>query len=217
MPGLDSSLVEHRLTLKYGANPVKQKLRRFHPQMTLKMKEEVDKLHKAKFIRVVLYPQWVANIVPVMKKDGKVRICNDFRDLNRACPKDDSSLPHIDVLIDNTAGYETLSFIDGFLGYNQIRLAEEDQEKTLFTTPWRTYCYVVMPFGLKNAGATYQRTIMAIFHDMMHIHLEVYMDDLLLKSKTKADHAEVLAKVLERSREYQLKMNPKKCMFGVSS
>jgi len=217
MPGLDSSLVEHRLTLKDGASPVKQKLRRFHPQMALKMKEEVDKLNKAKFIRVVLYPQWVANIVPVMKKDGKVRICIDFRDLNWACPKDDFPLPHIDVLIDNTAGYETLSFMDGFSGYNQIKLAEEDQEKTSFTTPWGTYFYVVMPFGLKNVGATYQRAMMAIFHDMMHIDLEVYVDDLLVKSKTKAEHAKVLARVLERSREYQLKMNPKKCVFGVSS
>ena len=103
--------------------------------MALKVKEEVDKLHDAKFIRVVLYPHWVANIVPVMRKDGRVRICIDFRDLNRACPKDDFLLPHIDVLIDNTAGYEMLSFMDGFSGYNQIRLAKEDQEKTSFTTP----------------------------------------------------------------------------------
>ena len=96
----------------------------------------MDKLHKAKFIKVVLYPQWVANIVPVIKKNGQVRICIDFRDLNRACPKDDFPLPHIDLLIDNTAGYKMLSFMDGFSGYNQIRLAEEDQDKTSFTTPW---------------------------------------------------------------------------------
>ena len=78
-----------------------------------------------------------------------------FWDLNQACPEDDFLLPHIDLLIDNTAGYEMLSFMDGFSGYNQIRLAEEDQDKTSFTTPWGTYCYVVMPFGLKNDGATY--------------------------------------------------------------
>jgi len=86
MPGLDRSLVEHRLDLKPGAIPVKQKLRRLHPKTALQVKGEIDKLHQAKFIRVVLYPQWIANIVPVMKKDGKVRVCIDFRNLNQACP-----------------------------------------------------------------------------------------------------------------------------------
>ena len=156
--------------------------------MALQVKEEVDKLHKAKFIKVVLYPQWVANIVPVIKKNGQVRICIDFRDLNRACPKDDFPLPHIDLLIDNTTGLEMLSFMDGFLRYNQIWLAEEDQDKTSFTTPWGTYCYVVMPFSLKNAGATYQRAMMAIFHDMIHIDMKVYVDDILVKSRTHAEH-----------------------------
>ena len=84
----------------------------------MQVKEEVDKLHKIKFIKVVLYPQWVANIVPVIKRNGQVRICINFWDLNRACPKDDFSLPHIDLLIDNTANYEMLSFMDEFLGYN---------------------------------------------------------------------------------------------------
>ena len=117
-PGLDPALVEHRLPIKPGAKAVKQKLQRLHPKTALQVKEEVDKLHKAKFIKVVLYPQWVANIVPVIKKNGQVRICIDFRDLNQACPKDDFPLPHIDLLIDNTASYEMLSFMDEFLGYN---------------------------------------------------------------------------------------------------
>ena len=123
--------------------------------MALQVKEEVDKLHKAKFIKVVFYPQWEANIVPVIKKNRQVRICIDFWDLNWTCLKDDFSLPHIDLLIANTAGNEMLSFMDGFLEYNQIRLAEEDQDKTSFTTPWGTYYYVVMPFRLKNVRATY--------------------------------------------------------------
>ena len=94
--------------------------------MALQVKEEVDKLHKAKFIKVVLYPQWVANIVPVIKKNGQVWICINFLDLNQTCPKDDFLLPHIDLLINNTIGYEMLSFMDDFLGYNQICLSEED-------------------------------------------------------------------------------------------
>ena len=97
----------------------------------------------------------MTNIVLVIKKNRQVWICIDFWDLNRACPKDDFSLPHIDLLTDNIVGYEMLSFMDGFLGYKQIWLAKEDQDKTSFTTLWGTYCYVVMPFGLNNAGATY--------------------------------------------------------------
>ena len=170
-----------------------------HPKTALQVKEEVDKLHKAKFIKVVLYPQWVANIVPVIKKNGQVQIYIDFRDLNQVYPKDDFPLSHIDLLIDNTASYEMLSFMDRFLGYNQIRLTEEDQDKASFTTPWGTYCYVVMPFNLKNAGATYQRIIMAIFHDMIHIDMEVYVDDILVKSKTSKEHLEALAKICNDS------------------
>ena len=95
-----------------------------------------------------------------------------------------------------------LSFMDGFSGYNQIKLVEENQEKTSFITPWGTYYYVVMPFGLKNAGATYQRAIMAIFHDMMYNYMEVYVDDILVKSKTREGHFEALRKVLSKARQY---------------
>ena len=137
--------------------------------------------------------------MPIIKKNGQVRICIDFRDLNRACPKDDFPLSDIDLLIDNTAGYEMLSFMDRFLRYNQIRLAEEDQDKTSFTTSWGTYYYVVMPFGLKNASATYQRAMMVIFHDMIHIDMEVYVDDILVKSKTRSEHTQALARILQRS------------------
>ena len=107
--------------------------------------------------------------------------------------------------------------MDGFLGYNQIRLAEEDQDKTSLTTPWGTYCYVVMPFGLKNAGATYQRAMMVIFHDMIYIDMEVYVDHILVKSRTRTEHPQALARILQPSRDHNLKMNPKKCIFGVSS
>ena len=107
--------------------------------------------------------------------------------------------------------------MDGFSGYNQIRLTEEDQVKTAFTTPSGTYCYVVMPFGLKNAGATYQRAMVAIFHDLIHVDMVVYVDDILVKSKTRESHPQILERVLQRSREANLKMNPAKCVFGVSS
>ena len=119
--------------------------------MLLKIKEAVGR----RFLEVAKYLQWVANIVPVPKKDGKVRICVDYQDLNRASPKDNFPLPHIDTLVDNTAKHSLFSFMDGFSGYNQIRMALEDMENTIFLTMWGTFCYKVMPFGLKNAGATY--------------------------------------------------------------
>ena len=156
MPGLDTDIVQHFLPLKPGCVPVKQKLRRTHPDMAVKIKEEVQKQIDAGFLVTSTYPQWVANIVPVPKKDGKVRMCVDYRDLNKASPKDDFPLPHIDMLVDNTSKFKVFSFMDGFSGYNQIKMAPEDMEKTTFITPWGTFCYRVMPFGLKNAGATYQ-------------------------------------------------------------
>ena len=112
--------------------------------------------------------------------DGKVRMCLDFRDLNKACPKDDFPLPHIDVLVDNTAGSALMSFMDGFSGYNQIKKAPKDMTKTTFITEWGIYCYTVMSFGLKNVEATYQRMATALLHDMMHNEVEVYVDDMIV-------------------------------------
>src|ERR1043165_1692494 len=105
------------------------------------------------FLAVTSYPQWVANVVPIPKKDGKVRMCVDYRDLNRASPKDDFSLPHIDILVDNTTHAKVFSFMDGFSGYNKIKMEPEDMGKTTFINPWGTFCYKVMSFGLKNFGA----------------------------------------------------------------
>ena len=109
----------------------------------------------AKFIWEVYYPNWVANVVMVKKANGKWRICVDFTNLNKACPKDSYPLPCIDQLVDSTAGHKLLSFMDTFSGYNQIRMDEVDQEKTSFITSQDLFCYKVMSFDLKNAGATY--------------------------------------------------------------
>ncbi len=118
------------------------------------------------------------------KKDGKVRICVDYRDLNRASPKDNFPLPHIDTLVDKTATNVVFSFLDGFSGYNLIKMVEEDKSKTAFITHWGTFVYEVMPFGLKNARATYQWAMVVLFHDMMHKEMGVYVDDMIAKSKT---------------------------------
>ncbi|WJZ92665.1 hypothetical protein VitviT2T_011649 [Vitis vinifera] len=217
MPGLDPSIVQHRLPLLPHARPVKQKLRRLHPRWSLQVKEEIQKQLSVGFLSVVEYPEWLANVVPVPKKDGKVRVCVDFRDLNKASPKDDFPLPHIDMLVDSTAGHSMLSFMDGFSGYSQILMAPEDMEKTSFIIEWGTYCYRVMPFRLKNAGATYQRAATTLFHDMMHRDVEVYVDDMIVKSRGRLDHLAALERFFERIRLFRLRLNPKKCTFGVTS
>ncbi|RDX66416.1 hypothetical protein CR513_54818, partial [Mucuna pruriens] len=147
--------------------------KRTKSEVALKIKEEVEKQWNVDFLAVAEYPQWVAHIVSVPKKDGKVRMCIDYKDLNRASPKDNFPLPHIDMLVDNTAQHAFYSFMDGFSGYNQIRMEIEDREKTTFITTWETFCYKVMPLGLKNARATYQRAMVTLFHDMMHKEVKV--------------------------------------------
>ncbi|PKI66986.1 hypothetical protein CRG98_012651 [Punica granatum] len=137
--------------------------------------------------------------------------------LTRASPKDNFPLPHIDVLVDNTARHTQFSFMDDFSGYNQIRMAEEDKIKTTFTTMWGTFCYRVIPFGLKNAGATYQRAMVTLFHDMMHKEIEVYIDDMIAKSKEGEDHLVHLKRLFDRLKEYKLRLNPAKCTFGAKS
>ena len=140
--------------------------------------------------------------MPVPKKDGKVRMCMDFRDLNKVCPKDDFPLLHIDVLVDNTASSVLMSFMDGFLGYNQIKMAPREMTKTTFTTKSGIYCYTMMSFGLKNAGATYQKMAIALLHDMVHNEVEMYVDDMIIKTKEREGHIINLRKFFKRIKYY---------------
>ena len=130
----------------------------------------------------------MANVVIVKKSNGKLRMCVDFTNLNRACPKDSYPLPRIDTLVDSTARHELLSFIDAFSGYNQIKMNEEDQEKTSFVTSQRLFCYKVMPFRLKNAGAMYQRLMNKMFTHQIGRNVQVYVDDMLVKILRENDH-----------------------------
>ncbi|XP_075109051.1 uncharacterized protein LOC142180854 [Nicotiana tabacum] len=217
MPGLDPKVAVHHLAVKKGARPVKQAQRSFRPELIPSIEAEVNKLIEAGFIREVKYPSWISSIVPVKKKNGQIRVCVDFKDLNNACPKDEFPLPIPELMIDSTTGYEAMSFMDGSSGYNQIRMAPKDEELTAFRTPKGIYCYKVMPFGLKNVGATYQRAMQNIFDDILHKNVECYEDDLVVKSRKRGDHLQDLRMVFERLRRYQLRMNPLKCAFGVTS
>ena len=141
----------------------RQKKMVFAPERDNAIKDEVHKLMAAKFIREVYYLDWLAHVVMVKKANGKWRMCIDFIDLNKAYSKDSYPLPRIDQLVDSTAGHKLLSFMDAFSGYNQIKMDEADQEKTSFVTSQGLFCYEVMPFGLKNAGATYQQLVNHMF------------------------------------------------------
>ncbi|RVW84665.1 hypothetical protein CK203_044600 [Vitis vinifera] len=145
---------------------------------TESVKEEIQKPPSVSFLSMVEYPEWLANVVTVPKNDDKVRVRVDFRDLNKANPKDDFLLPHIDMLVDSTVGHSMLSFVDRFSRIGSSR----------WGCNYGDVCFPnrVMPFGLKNAGATYHRVATTLFHDMMHKDVEIYMDDMIVKSQDRA-------------------------------
>ena len=144
-------------------------------------------------------------------------MCVDFTSLNKHCPKDHFPLPRIDQIIDSTAGCERLCFLDAYSGYNQIRMKEEDQEKTAFTTPFSVFCYNTMPFGLKNAGATYQRCMQACLKEQLGRNIQVYVDDIVIKTKEEASLIDDLHETFANLDRYRIKLNPDKCAFGVPS
>nr|AAT77329.1 putative polyprotein [Oryza sativa Japonica Group] len=191
MSGVPREVIEHKLMVRPDAEPIKQKLRRFAPDRKQAIREEeLDKLLKAGFIREVLHPEWLANPVMVRKANGKWRMCVDFTDLNKACPKDHFPLPQIDQLVDSTAACELLSFVDVYSGYHQISMAKEIEEKTSFITPFAVFCY------LGN-------------------NVEAYVDDIVVKTKTSDSLIDDLRETFDNLRRYRLMLNPEKCTFGV--
>jgi ribonuclease HI len=216
-PGVDPAFACHSLNVDPLIRPVVQKGRRISPLHQEAVCEEVNRLAEAKAIREILYPTWLSNTVVVKKKNGKWRVCIDFTDLNKACPKDPFPLPKIDQLVDATSGHQRMSFLDAFQGYHQIAMNPADEEKTAFITPRGIFCYKVMPFGLKNAGATYQRMITKMFSSQLGKTVEVYIDDMVVKSVRAEDHLEDLRAVFNTLRRHRLKLNASKCAFGVGS
>ena len=217
MGGINPTIITHRLNTSLSFKPVKQKRRSFALERQKSINEEVGKLLQAGAIREVEYPKWLANVVLVKKENGKWQLCIDFTDINKGCPKDNFPLPRIDLIVDATVGHELLSFMDAFSGYNQISMDPSDQEKTSFVTTQGTYCYRVMPFGLKNAGATYQRLVNRMVQKQIGTTMEVYIDDMLVKSTTTKLHIAHLSEAFQILRNYNMKLNPAKCAFGVSA
>jgi hypothetical protein len=171
----------------------------------------------AGFIREILHPDWLANPVLVQKNMAEWRMCVYYTDLNRHCPKDPFGLQCIDQIIDSTTGSTLLSFLDCYSGYHQIALREEDQSKTSFITLFGAYCYKTMSFGLKNAGATYQRAIQTCLGEQIGENAEAYVDDVVVKTKDTTMLIKDLKQTFKNLKKRKWKLNPNKCVFSVPS
>ena len=176
--GVDPEFICHHLNVNPTITPKQQ------PQQSSKehvevVKKEVNKLKQAREINEVFYPEWLANTIVVKKKSGKWRVCVDFIDWNKACPKDPFQVPRINQLVDATFGHPQMNFLDTFQGYHQIPLALPDLKNIAFLIPTGNYHYQVMPFGLKNAGSTYQRMVTRMFEAQLGKNVEAYIDDMV--------------------------------------
>lgn len=176
---------------------------------------EIHKMLEARIIYPIHHSTWIANIVPVRKKNGEIIICVDFRNLNQASLKDNYALPNMDHRLQIVVGSEMMSMLDGFSCFNQIEVDPDDQSKTMFTTSWGTFAYNRMSFGLINVGVTFQRAMNSSFVDLKDKIIVIYLDDLIVLSKKRESHLKDLEKVLMRCREHGISLNPKKSIFCV--
>jgi hypothetical protein len=169
----------------------------------------------AGIIAPIRYSSWMSNLVVVRKKSGDIRLCVDFRNLNQLSLKDNYPLPNMEHLLQRVTGARMMSMLDGFSGYNQVLVRKEDRLKTAFTTPWGTFMYLRMPFGLMNVGSTFQRAMDFSFRDLIGKIIEIYQDDLTVVSKERNAHVSCLRKIFEHCRKYGISLNPKKSIFGI--
>jgi hypothetical protein len=217
MPGLDPDFAYHRFFIIPRCVPVAQKNRRMGPERMEAIEKKVKELLDAGFIREIRYAEWLYNVVMVKKANGKLRMCTDYTDLNKASPKDPFPLPYIEQVVDNSTGYKYLSFMDAYSRCNQIPMHPDGQEKTTFITDMGVYCYNMMSFGLKNANATYQHMMSKVFEKQIGRILKVYIDDTIVKTPEDKDPIADLQETFIKLRRYDLRLNPNKCTFGVEA
>nr|KYP60269.1 Transposon Ty3-I Gag-Pol polyprotein [Cajanus cajan] len=215
MPRIDANFICHRLAIHKEAKPVAQRKRKVGSERREAIITEMQKLLNAGFIHEVRYTTWLTNVVLVKKSSGKWRMCVDYTNLNKACPKDSYPLPSIDKLVDGASRHALLSFLDAYSGYNQIMMYPPDEVHTSFITDHANFCYRLMSFGLKNAGATYQRLMDKVFHQQIGQNMEVYVDDMVVKTTSAEDHVADLAEVFSQIKRHNMRLNPEKCVFGV--
>jgi hypothetical protein len=216
MKGIPPHICEHKIELKPNTKPIKQSRYRMNLNYAAKVKEKIDKLLKAGFIYPIDRAGWLSPIVIVQKKDEKLRVCVDYRKLNETTKSDPFPLSFTEEILETVAGHEILSLLDGFSGYNQVRVAPEDQPKICFITEWGCYATKVMSFGLMIAPSTFQRGVLTIFAEFLNNFMKVFLDDFSIYGKN-ADHIKHLKLCLQRCRECGLSLNPEKYMICVTS
>jgi hypothetical protein len=213
--GVNRDVIENSLNVDPFFRPRKQWLRKMSDNKAKGARNEVKRLISAGVIREVKYPEWLANTVMVKKANGKWRMCIDFTNLNKACPKDEFPLPKIDSLVDAAASSELMSQLDCYSGYHQIWMKKEDEPKTSFITPSGTYCYLRMPEGLKNAGGSFSRMTAKVLHSQIGRNVLTYVYDIIVKSTKQENHIADLQETFANFRQAGLKLNPEKCVVGV--
>jgi hypothetical protein len=201
--------------LKPGSKPVKQKFRQFNPLLLPIIEKELKRLLEEKIIVPLRYSEWVANLVPVRKKNEEIRLCVDFWNLNKCSLKDNYPLPKMDYILQKVVDAKRISMLDGYSGCNQISLMEEDKKKTTFTTPWGTFMYGKMPFGLMNSRATFQRAMDIDFIGEKDRFVVIYLDDITIFSASDEEHLQHLKQTFEKCRKYDISLNPKKSHFSM--
>jgi len=162
-----------------------------------------------------MFSDWISKFVPIRKKTGEIRLCIDYRNLNQVLLKDNYPLPKMDHILQRVVGASCMSLLDGYSRYNQISVHEDDRDKTTFTNPWGTFHYAKMPFGLKNAGATFQWAMGLDFTNEKDVFLVVYLNDLTVFSKSEEEHMHHLKTVFQKCKKYGLSLNPKKSLFAM--
>jgi hypothetical protein len=217
MPGIHREVIEHHLKINPDAKSVSQKPRRQSVERYDFIRKEVRKLLDVGFIEEVHHPVWLANPVIVPKANRKLWMCIDYTSLNKACPKDPYPLPHIDQIVDTTSECDLLSFLGAYSGFHQIQMYREDRKHTAFVTVDGLYCYVVMPYGLKNALPTFVRAMSKTFGDFIRDKVEVYVNNIVVKTKRGSTLVEDLTLVFDKLRATRTKLNLDKCVFGVSA
>lgn len=197
----DIDIIQHKIPLKPGPKPIKKKSRKFNPLLLPIIEKELKRLLESKIIVPLRYSKWVSNLVPIRKKNREIRLCVDFRNLNRCSLKDNYTLPKMDHILQRVVGAKRISMLDGYSGYNQISVVEEDKKKMTFTNTWGTFMYEKIPFGLMNAVATFQRAMNIAFIGEEDNFLVIYLDE---------EYLQHLKKTFEKCRRYGISLNPKK-------
>jgi len=209
------TMEQHKIELLPNAKPIKAKQGRWNPRYTAMVKEEFDKLLKVGFIRPMETTEWVFPVVLTLKKNGRLRVCVNYKALNKITKKDRYPLPFCEEILEEVVGHEMYTFGDGYKGYHQVKIALEDQLKTTFTTPWGTFCYTIMPFGLCNAPGTFQCLMNKVFDPFLGLFLRVFIDDFGIYSD-RTSHLAKLELIFQCLDSLGVTLSPEETTIGFS-